>query len=94
MHCLRRGWASLLNIVPVDLAIEVGVDRVLDLGAQRAVVVDEGVAQRLREVLRVTAEPDAAQQQHQGTGNRYRCLGQRIHESNGSRRGQPTVKTS
>jgi hypothetical protein len=60
---LQRGVVHLLF---VDRLVVVVLDRVDDLGAQRAVVLDEGVANRARQVTGMAAEPEPDCERDQG----------------------------
>jgi hypothetical protein len=59
----ERGVVELLLVHPLVVVL---LDRVDDLRAQRAVLLDEGVADRSRQGLGMAAEPDAGDQRHEG----------------------------
>jgi hypothetical protein len=76
----QRGVVELLL---VDRLVEVVLDRVDDLGPHRAVLLDEGVADRSRQGLGVTAEPQPGDQRDERT---ERCNPSIPHQEEASRR--------
>src|SRR5680860_11310 len=65
---------ALVDLRSLHRFVEAVVDRVHELGAQRAVVVHEGVAERSGQGLRVPAPPHAHQQEQQGARDGGDCL--------------------
>ena len=56
----------VVELLLVDRLVEVVLDRVDDLGAQRAVLLHEGVADRTRQLRGVSAEPEPDDERDQG----------------------------
>jgi hypothetical protein len=70
----------VVELLGLHLLEEVVLDRVDHLQPQRTLVGDERVAEELGQHLRVTAEPEAAEETHQGAGDRDRVGTNLCHE--------------